>query len=147
MAHFYNISLDEMREFLESQGFAQVKPPRTTELVFGKRVDQENIPLTLRVYTGINPSGHSRPVGKDAIRVVLFMQTPDMKITKLGGSKRVHRVLFWKKNLQDRIDSWLDFMPKHKCTKCGCPMVPRKGKYGKFLGCSNWDCKNTSNIV
>jgi hypothetical protein len=144
MAEYYNISEDEMRQFLEAQGFVQVHPPRTTELVFGKRVDQDNIPLTLRVYTGINPSGDSRPVGTDAIRVTLFMQNPDKKISKLGGSKRVHRVLFWKKNLQDRIDSWLDFMPKHKCTACGFPMVPRMK--GKFFGCSQFPkCRNTIN--
>jgi len=145
MAEYYNISEDEMRTFLEAQGFRQVNPPRTTELVFGKRVDQDDIPMTLRVYTGINPSGKSRPVGKDAIRVHLFMQNPDGKISKLSGSKRVHRVLYWKKNLQDRLDSWLDFMPKHKCTECGFPMVPRMK--GKFLGCSQFPtCRNTKNI-
>jgi len=146
MAHFYNISLDEMREFLEAQGFAQIKLPRTTELVFAKRVDQDDLPLSLRIYTGINPSGNSRAVGKDAIRVTLFMRTPE-KIIKLGGSKRVHRVLNWKKNLQDRLDSWLDFMPKHKCSKCGNPMVPRKGQFGNFLGCSQYpECKNTAKV-
>ena len=148
MAQYYNISEVEMREFLEAQGFAQVHPPKTTELVFGKRVDQDNIPLTLRVYTGINPSGKSRAAGKDAIRVTLFMKNLDGRISKLGGSKRVHRVSFWKKNLQSRLDSWLDFMPKHKCTKCGSPMVPRNGKNGKFLGCCRYpDCTQTQNIV
>lgn len=147
MAIFYNISEAEMREFLEAQGFSQIRLSRTRELVFAKRVDQDNIPMSLRVYTGINPNGVSREVGKDAIRVVLFMRTRDGSIFKLGGSKRVHRVLFWKKNLQKRLDSWLDSMPKHKCSQCGSPMLPRNGKYGKFLGCSNWDCKNTLNIT
>ena len=30
-----------------------------------------------------------------------------------------------------------------KCDKCGHPMVVREGKFGKFLGCSNFpSCKN-----
>jgi hypothetical protein len=147
MATFYNISEDEMREFLEAQGFSQMKLPRTKELVFGKRMDQDNIALSLRVYTGIDPNGSSREAGTDAIRVVLFMRSRDGSIFKLGGSKRVHRVLFWKKNLQKRLDSWLDSMPKHKCSKCGSPMLPRKGQFGKFLGCSRYpQCKNTLKI-
>lgn len=153
-ATYYNISENEMREFLEGQGFSQIKLPRTIELVFAKRVDQDDLPLSLRVFTGINPSGSSRAVGKDAIRVTLFMRTRQAirfedvpsNIIKLGGSKRVHRVENWKKNLQSRIDSWLDFMPKHKC-KCGSPMVPRNGENGKFLGCSQYpNCKNTRSL-
>ena len=147
MAEYYNISEDEMRQFLEAQGFVQMKLPRTKELVFGKRLDQDNIALSLRVYTGIDPNGSSREAGKDAIRVVLFMRSRDGSIFKLGGSKRVHRVLFCKKNLQKRLDSWLDSMPEHKCSKCGSPMLPRKGQFGKFLGCSRYpQCKNTLKI-
>jgi DNA topoisomerase-1 len=34
-----------------------------------------------------------------------------------------------------------------KCEKCGGEMILRKGKYGKFLGCSNYPkCKNIINI-
>lgn len=34
-----------------------------------------------------------------------------------------------------------------KCEKCGSPMVIREGKYGKFLGCSNYpNCKNIKNL-
>lgn len=148
MATYYNIIDTEMREFLESQGFSQVSIPRTIELVFGKRVYQDNLQLTLRVFTGINPSGSSRAVGEDAIRVILFMRSSDGNIIKLGGSKRVHRVQNWKKNLQSRIDSWIDFMPKCKCSQCGSPMLPRTGKNGNFLGCSEYPkCKNTMSAV
>ena len=145
MATFYNISDEEMREFLGSQGFTQIAVPRTFELVFGKRVDRDNLKLTLRIYTGINPHyGSSRDVGTDAIRVTLFMLSPDGRIVKIGGSKRVHRVTNWKKNLQSRLDSWTDCMPKNKCSQCGSPMLIRTGKSGKFLGCSKYpECKNT----
>lgn len=34
------------------------------------------------------------------------------------------------------------------CEECGAPMEVKYGKYGKFLGCSNYpDCKNTKPIV
>jgi len=34
-----------------------------------------------------------------------------------------------------------------KCPKCGHWLVMRKGKYGKFLGCSNYpDCTYTRNL-
>lgn len=33
------------------------------------------------------------------------------------------------------------------CPKCGGKMVERQGKYGKFIGCSNYPkCKYTMNI-
>jgi len=33
---------------------------------------------------------------------------------------------------------------EHKCPTCGQPMVYRWGRFGPFLGCSNWpDCKTT----
>ena len=136
MAQYYNITREEVDAFLTPQGFALVNIPGTSEIVYGKRVDQNDLKLTLRVYTGINFAGNSRDVGDDAIRVVLFLGTPTpdgkMAISKLGGSKRVHRVIGWKRNLQSRLDGWIELLPKNKCV-CGGPMVVRDGKYGKFL--------------
>ena len=142
MAEFYNIPKAEMEEFLQEQGFMEVLIPGTIELVYGKRISQDDLQLTLRVYTGIGPGGHSRDKGKDAIRVGLYLRTKDgQRIVRLGGSKRVHRVKGWKENLQKRLDTWE--MPKHACEKCRMPMIPRKGKNGLFLGCSGYpDCKN-----
>lgn len=149
MAEYFNIPEAEMNEFLTLQGFSLVKLEGTIELVYGKRVNQDNLPLTLRVYTGIEPNGDSREVGKDAIRVNLFMKNDDGTIVKLGGSKRVHRVVGWKKNLQARLDSWLEYLPKHKCIRCGKPMMPRESKANKskFLGCSGFPiCRFTQPI-
>jgi hypothetical protein len=154
-AKYYNITEAEMDAFLTKQGFARVSIEGTTEFVYGKRVDQDNLKLTLRVYTGIVPGGQSRAVGEDAIRVNLFMGIadgvengkPKWRITKLGGSKRVHRVENWQVNLQKRLDSWLDFIPQHKCPVCGFPMIPRKGKHGMFLGCAGYpNCTYTKPI-
>ena len=34
-----------------------------------------------------------------------------------------------------------------ECPNCGGKLVMRKGKYGKFLGCSNYpNCKYTRNL-
>jgi hypothetical protein len=140
-AHYTNIPLQDMLEFLEIHGFKKLNLPRSGEVVFGKRVDQDNLQLTLRVFTGIEiHSGHSRGVGEDAIRVHLFLRIPPTvrgeppRIIPISGSKRVHRVENWRHNLAARISGWDDF-PKHKCEKCGMPMTPRKGKNGAFLGC------------
>ncbi len=39
-------------------------------------------------------------------------------------------------------------MTEEKCEKCGAPMLLRHGKYGEFLGCSNYPkCKNMKPIV
>jgi hypothetical protein len=150
MAHYVNVSAQDMEAFLGPQGFTRLDlGDSTIELVFGKRVDQDGIQLSLRVYTGINPTGESRSVGSDAMRVNIFMRTSEGRIIKLGGSKRVHRVEGWRANLQQRIDRWVEYMPQHRCEVCGLPMLPRerKGGKGKFLGCAGYpNCRNTRNI-
>ena len=145
MAHYYNISRAEMDTFLTEQGFKPINLPGTVELVYGKRVDQGDKKLTLRVYTGINPSGESREVGKDAIRVALFVLVNGTPV-HVGGDKRAHRVEGWRKNLQNRLDNWFEGLPDHDCPKCGLPLTIREGKHGKFVGCSGYgsgSCKHT----
>ena len=37
---------------------------------------------------------------------------------------------------------------KGKCPRCGHYLVKRKGKYGVFIGCTNYpSCKYTKNII
>lgn len=146
MATFHAITAAEMAAFLEPQGFTKMTLPGTIEIVYGKRVDNARFKLSLRVYTGI-VSDTSREVGEDAIRVTLFMFNPQTKQpVKLGGSKRVHRVKGWAKNLQDRINNWQEYLGE-PCS-CGYPMVVREGKNGKFLGCSNYpNCRLTKSVT
>ena len=151
MANYTNITAKDMELFLEAQGFRPLTLPGTVELVWGKRCDQtnpkdgSNIPLSLRVYSGIDPSGNSREVGADAIRVNLFVGLPDGKIAKVCGSKRVHRVINWQKNLQARLDCWKDDL--YACPECGKPLVVRKGKNGDFRGCTGYPtCRHSENI-
>jgi len=160
MAQYYNISIQEMNDFMVSQGFSVIPQemlPGTRELVYGKRVDSNGIALTVRVYTGIDSSGQSRDVGQDAMRVALFTRVPDSTsplktVSKqLFGSKRVHRVAGWAKNLKSRIDEVIEKSKYQKvCDKCGLPMILRQGKSkngGKpysFYGCSGYpSCTNT----
>lgn len=160
MAKYYNISVQEMDSFLTAQGFSRIPAellPGTRELVYGKRVDSVGIALTIRVYTGIDPTGLSRDVGEDAMRVALFTKIPDPQnpskstVKQLFGSKRVHRVSGWAKNLQNRINEVLLKASQQKlCDKCGLPMILREGKSkstGKpysFYGCSGYpSCTNT----
>lgn len=149
MAEYYNISQKEMEDFLLPQGFRPVQLPNTFELVYAKRIDKDNVPLSLRVYTGISPSGLSRDVGADAIRVNLFVRTPTGDIKKIKDTKRVHRVKNWQKNLQTRIAELLEHIPMI-CDQCGLPMVLKQGiskktnKPYSFYGCTGYpSCTNT----
>lgn len=142
MATYHNITREEMEAFLLPQGFQQITLPNTFELVYAKRVDHHGLALSLRVYSGIVPSGDSRGVGKDAIRVNLFWKNASGEIKKVGGSKRVHRVKGWRFNLGDRLFQWQQQFKQ--CHNCGSPMVERQGKNGKFWGCGNFpQCRNT----
>lgn len=153
MATFTNITQTEMETFLVNENGFYPKPmtlPGTVELVYGKQLRHRNFFLSLRVYTGINPDGQSREVGADAIRVTLFLWVRKDKIVKLSGDRRVHRVQGWKKNLQDRLDRWLEHFPDQICPECGLPMLPRcrgKEKTPSFLGCAGFpECRQTMSL-
>ena len=137
MAEYVNISYEDMKSFLEPQGFSEILIPKTAEAVWAKRVHQGNYQLSLRVFTGIVHAA-SREVGEDAIRVCLFVRNEKGKISLVSGSKRVHRVKGWRENLQNRLDTWLELFPNEACPKCNNLMVPRSGKNGTFLGCSDY---------
>lgn len=146
-AHYTNVTQEEIEEFLFPQDFKKIAVSGTSELVYAKRVDRDGLQLSLRVYSGIAPSGQSRSVGTDAIRVTLFMRAADGKVAMLGGSKRVHRVAGWRANLQKRVSSWEESLPDRKCPKCGNPLVIRKGKNGEFYGCTHYpECRHTEQV-
>lgn len=134
--HFHNISQEEMEIFLGNQGFVPIVIPDTYELVYAKIVKFESYILSLRVYTGINPSGKSRKKGTDAIRVG-FCYKFEGEIIPVGKTQRVNRIKTWQKNLQIVIDnSTAEF---RICPKCRHPMVENKGKNGLFWGCATWN--------
>lgn len=136
---FYNISRNEMDEFLTSQGFQLMNIPGTVELVYGKIVKHEGHKLSLRVYTAINPTGESRKKGSDAIRVQLYWML-DGKPVPVGKAQKCLRVLTWKKNLSAAIESHASPENFKTCPSCGSPLVQREnGQTGEeFWGCSTW---------
>lgn len=100
MAHYKDISINEMRDFLRSdKGWTESQSDgNTKEAVFNYNL--KNHPFILvRVYTGIK-DGQSRDVGRDAIRVCAVNLQTDRGWIK---SKRVHRVNGWQLNLKNRI--------------------------------------------
>lgn len=136
---YYNISREEMNEFLTGQGFQLMSLPGTVELVYGKIVHHDGHRLSLRVYTAINPSGESREKGSDAIRVQLYWMF-DGKPTPVGKAQKCLRVTNWKNNLQAAINRHNDPENFTSCPACGSPMVIRHrgSDNAEFWGCSTW---------
>lgn len=144
-SQFYNILQEEMEEFLFSQEFQKLTIPGTVELVYGKALKLFGYNLSLRVYTGINPSGESRQKGEDAIRVKLFVKYKS-EPTMVGQSRRCNRVAGWEKNLQNAINAVAKSF--HLCPNCKNPMVERDGRNGKFDACITWhDTKCPGRII
>jgi hypothetical protein len=142
MANFTNITKSEMQDFLGNLGFAEITIPNCNESVFAKRIDKNGIPLSMRIYTGI-VSSESRGCGEDAIRVNVFAKTLKNELKKVVSCRRVNRVSGWRKNLESRIHEVFHKSPSQSCN-CGNPMVLREGKFGEFLGCTNYpECKQT----
>jgi len=134
---YARISEKDINSFLKNLGFQKMDVEGISELVYGKRVDKNGKPLSLRVYTSISSNGQSRDCGNDAIRVELFWWNPNTKkVEHVGHGKRVNRIQTWKKNLKKRIQNVGDLTP----------MVLRNGSNGKFWGCPNYPkCDHTKN--
>lgn len=132
---FYNISLEEMDEFLKPQGFQPILIDGVVEVVYAKVVNHEGHRLSLRVYTAIWPSGESRERGSDAIRVqTWFME--DGKPQMVGRSLDVKRITTWAKNLGGALERWKEDF--RNCPGCGAPMCLKNGQHGEFWGCVTW---------
>lgn len=135
---YYPISQSEFEQFLLRQKFVKVIPDAITkELVYSKIVGKCKYgPICLRIYSGINPNGESRDIGKDAIRLCLFYKK-DNEVIKCGNFRKCLRVLTWKKNVQAAIDAWQEL---YEVCDCGSPMILRENKTTKqqFWACCDW---------
>lgn len=139
-------TLADFTKLLEGQSFSPLTLAGTREIVLGKRVDIDGIPLSLRIYTSLEPSGEGRECGEDAIRVEVYAKDSEGQIKRIGGSKRVNRVAGWQERLLQRVQAWKDQLGP-ACPCCGGPTVLRKGRYGEFHGCYNYPhCKGIINI-
>jgi hypothetical protein len=135
---FENITLKDMDKFLVEQGFRRMELEGINEVVYGIRVDRNKTPLTLRINTACNPEdfgGQSRKIGKDAIRVQLFMRY-NGKVVPVGKSQKCLRVKSWRKNLLKAINAATNDIHWKTCPACGHPMVIRQSHNGNpFWAC------------
>ncbi len=99
MSGYVEISLEEMKQFLESQEFIMHKRDLKTEWVANKIYSCNGNNYVIRVYTTINPEDVSRKVGSDAIRVGVFNSNGEW----MFGTKRVNRTKNWQKSIKTRI--------------------------------------------
>ncbi len=144
MFNYTPVTRKEMEEAL--QGFSLVPLSNTVELVYGRRVKGHSVPLTLRVYSSIEPEGTSRGAGQDAIRIALVAKV-EGKITGVGRSKRINRVPGWERRLKERLEAWEKLLGPD-CPRCGSPTKIRRGKSGEFFGCSRYpDCRGTTPVT
>jgi hypothetical protein len=142
---FYNISADEMTEFLEKRGFQKITLPKTYEMVFAKVIRFGSHTLSLRVYTAITEGlDHSRAKGEDAIRVSLYCKLDNVRNANYpvmcGKPQKCLRVSTWETNVAAAIARCEDVENFRVCSQCGSPMTERqRGSDGqKFWGCSAW---------
>ena len=143
MPKYIQITASKMDTFLVDQGFLLLPDiPGVTEKVYSKLIAKN---LCIRVYSTVQGKV-SRNIGTDAIRVCLVSRKKGNTISILYMAKRVHRVVNWQVNLQNRIDTCKDNITP-QCPECNSYTVLRKSKYGSFYGCINYpECKGTVNI-
>jgi len=140
-ANYCDITRGEMASLLEPKGFRVIEVPKCHELVW--ELPFKDMPrLSWRIFSSISPaSGTSRGCGQDAIRVVVWDKQVGKPIT---GANRTNRVPGWRDRLKAKVRSVGTSLKLVKCPDCGAFMIERKGKFGKFLGCSRFPrCKTT----
>ena len=140
---FHNITKEEMDQFIKEIGFQAMSLPKTSELVYGKIFNYGGQTFSLRIYSAINPSGNSREIGTDAIRVQLYWMY-NGEPTLVGKPQTCLRVKNWKANIKNAIDRVFDKEHFAFCPKCRKPMSFRKKQ--KFFGCVsffNEGCKGS----
>jgi len=133
MASYVQISEKEMKDFLENKGFNLVSVNKCNELVWEKcsKIDAQ---IALRVYSSLT-NGISRGVGEDAIRIVVW----DYAINRpVSGAVRTNRVSGWQDRMLAKLKNIASSFKFVKCPHCDSYMMERNGKYGTFLGCSNF---------
>jgi hypothetical protein len=141
MTQYTEISLQEMDTFMEKRGFSEIELTGVQEKVYGKIVAPG---ICLRIFSTI-ARGVSRPVGADAIRLVLVTRDGE-HIKSIGKSTKVLRIETWRENLDKKINAWKGYLGP-LCGRCACQTVARKGRYGDFWGCTRYpDCNYTKNM-
>lgn len=148
---YTHITQKEFDAFMATNFFECLNPDqRAQELVYLFTWNDDN--YLLKVYSSIVLGMGSREVGADAIRVVLFINTPQ-GIRAMWRAPRVYRTENWRAHLQQRINEGMlrgREGKNYKCESCGAPMILREGKRGLFWGCSMFPisgCRYTEEFV
>lgn len=131
-AEYTRISGDDMEDYLTDMGFEELPRVPRRERIYQKLYGRgpDGAELFTRVYTSIVDGAVSgaRDVGRDAIRVVPIYIHPTLGEFALAKNRRVHRVLGWRKNLADRIQTSEDSAPGPVLDSNGKPMRLRKNR-------------------
>lgn len=136
---YVRISEEEFRE--ATPDCFEEFPNPGGELVFFYPVGS----FLIKIYSSII-RGESREVGKDAIRVVLYSnQTGNGAL-----SRRIYRVPGWGERMIKVAREFYRLAEKAdevSCRICGAATIPRKSKFGYFLGCSKYPkCRGTISL-
>lgn len=147
---YERITREDVEEFFDDLKYEFVvdDSDRSNELVYeSTRKIGDDPDLSVKVFSSIDErTGKGRDKGSDAIRTVLWNQDLNAPIS---GRKRTHRIKTWRKNLRKKIKSLMEETDEYvnKCPECGGYLVEREGKYGAFLGCTNYpQCDHTEQI-
>ena len=139
---YTSFTYSEFLDFLTFQmkrKFKEIKKDIVCECLFD--VDTKYSNLKIRIYSTISIySKSSRPIGTDAIRLVLWDSVSQLPF---GSETSTKRTVGWDKRLIEKIKD-LETSIKGICPKCGGYLIYRKGKFGKFIGCSNYSNKTFS---
>ena len=134
--------------------FTIASDAEASEIVYDINVPQDD--LVVRIFSSIDEnSGTSRGIGQDAIRCVLWNVDKNVPV---GGKKKTLRIgptdsnpHGWAGNLvpkiADLLANWRDYY-HGDCHICDSGVMQlRDGKYGEFLGCSQYPrCEATRQI-
>jgi hypothetical protein len=138
------ITRDAFASAMSGVGFAETVRPGG-EHAYARRINNGPNPgrFEVLIYSSVQrDTGVTRPVGGDAIRILLM----DAERNRPVLDWRVYRTASALDNTTERARSaWRYAMdPAHHCPDCKAMLVERTGKRGSFLGCTAFPaCKAT----
>ena len=135
----FNFKMDEM-------GFEVREMERVNEVVFSR--DIPNTRFAVVIFSTLE-GGEMRDSGADAIKVTLWDNSKGRPISSKKRINRVGKEADIISRVHERArECWASAKDVHSCDKCDDGiMVERKGKNGKFKGCSSFpSCRNTASV-
>ena len=139
---FYELDLTEVQAVLWDNQFRDTDMRDCMEHTFERRYGYTDFGII--VFSSLDKrSNECRDVGSDAIRVVVWDYIKNKPVIE----HRVYRTQHAVTNMLDKCKETWTYIAKNRCQLDGGLMIERSGKYGKFMGCSNYPtCKNIVRI-